>query len=175
MKLYELAREYEALLEAADGEEAAFSQALDQLGGELAAKALAVAKVVKTLEAEAAGYKAEETRLSERRKARENAADRLKGYLKDNLIAAGLAHVQGDVVDLRIQDGPPSVEVVDEIHLGNEWKRAVLKLPLTRVPEELIGEAQVEVDRRGILDWVKAGNTAPEGTVVTRGKFLRIR
>lgn len=175
MQLYELAAQYQALLEAADEGEGAFTTALDQLGGELAAKAVSVAKVIKTLEAEADVYTAEMKRLQDHVLALGNSATRLKGYLRDNMVAAGLTHIQGDVVDLRIQEGPPAVSVINEALLDAVWKRARLTLPLAQVPEELVGLATVEVDKRAILDFVKAGNPDPAGTVVARSSYLRIR
>lgn len=88
MKLYEIANDYIALLQAIDeGEipEEAIADTLEAIEGEIEYKADNLACVLKTLEAEAAAIKAEEKALAERRKQKENAKERIKQYLSDVL------------------------------------------------------------------------------------------
>lgn len=88
MKLYEIANDYLALLQAIDeGEipEEAIADTLEAIEGEIEYKADNLACVLKTLEAEAAAIKAEEKALAERRKQKENASERIKNYLSDVL------------------------------------------------------------------------------------------
>ena len=88
MKLYEIANDYLALLQAIDeGEipEEAIADTLEAIEGEIEYKADNLACVLKTLEAEAAAIKAEEKNLAERRKQKENASERIKTYLSDIL------------------------------------------------------------------------------------------
>ena len=88
MKLYEIANDYLALLQAIDeGEipEEAIADTLESIEGEIEYKADNLACVLKTLEAEAAAIKAEEKTLAERRKQKEKATERIKTYLSDVL------------------------------------------------------------------------------------------
>ena len=175
--LYDLTDQYRQLVDAVDQEDSAeaFTVALSTIKDEFNAKVIALAKVIQQFNAEADVYATEAKRLQERAQARTNRVAWLKDYLKQNMADAGIKSVRGDLVDVRLQDSPPSVDVYNEERLGPEWKRARLALPLALVPEELIGMASVEVDKRGILDWIKAGNEAPDGAVVTRSQHIRIR
>ncbi len=88
MKLYEIANDYLALMQAIDeGEvpEEAIADTLEAIEGEIEVKADNLACVLKTLEAEAAAIKAEEKKLAERRRQKENAGERIKTYLSDVL------------------------------------------------------------------------------------------
>lgn len=88
MKLYEIANDYLALLQAIDeGEipEEAIADTLEAIEGEIEYKADNLACVLKTLNAEVAAIKVEEKALAERRKQKENASERIKTYLSDIL------------------------------------------------------------------------------------------
>lgn len=88
MKLYEIANDYLALLQAIDeGEipEEAIEDTLESIEGEIEYKADNLACLLKTLEAEAAAIKAEEKALAERRRQKEKATERIKQYLSDVL------------------------------------------------------------------------------------------
>lgn len=88
MKLYEIANDYLALLQAIDeGEipEEAIADTLEAIEGEIEVKADNLACLLKTLDAEAAAIKAEEKALAERRKQKEKAGERIKSYLSDVL------------------------------------------------------------------------------------------
>ena len=76
-------------------------------------------------------------------------------------------------VTVRLQVGPPSVEVLDADQVPSDYKRATLTMLLPDVPEDLVGLAKVEIDRRAILDAHKAGADVA-GTRVVRNQFLRI-
>lgn len=97
MKLYEIKEEYITLLEAIEaGEipEEAIADTLEMVGGELKEKADNIACLIKQELAEANAIKAEEIALAERRKSKEKAVERMKLYLTENLLAAGLDKVE---------------------------------------------------------------------------------
>ena len=97
MKLYEIAEEYENLLAAIDaGEipEEALADTLESIETLLDDKADNIACLIKNLEAESEAIKAEEKRLAERRKAKENRAESLKAYLSATLIKSGKLKVE---------------------------------------------------------------------------------
>lgn len=174
--LYQLRSEYMALLEFSDGEEQGdYTDAINKSEGDLSDKIVAVAKVIKMLESEERAFSEEASRLSKLATYRRNRADSLKKYLLQNMEAADIQAVQGDVIKVRLQNNPPSVAVVDESKLQNSWRRATLRMPIELVPETLLGYITTkDIDKQGIHEFIKKGNEAPDGVVLTQGKHVRI-
>lgn len=88
MKLYELSIDYIALMQAIDNDELpeeCIADTLEAIKGEIEIKADNIACMLKNIEADITAIKAEEKRLAERRKAKENMLERLKQYLSDTL------------------------------------------------------------------------------------------
>lgn len=97
MKLYELTNDYNALMAAIDAKEIpeeAIADTLEAITGSIEDKADNIACILKNLAAETAAIKVEEDRLKERRRAKEAAYDRLKEYLANSLLAAGMTKVE---------------------------------------------------------------------------------
>lgn len=97
MKLYEIANDYLAFMQAIeDGEipEEAIEDTLEAITSELEDKADNIACLMKTLIAEANAIRGEERKLAERRKVKENTYESLKAYLSNALQAAGLTKVE---------------------------------------------------------------------------------
>ena len=97
MKLYEIANDYLALMQAIDeGEipEEAIADTLEAIEGEIEIKADNIACLIKTLDAEAAAIKVEEKMLAERRKAKENAQERIKAYLAEVLQRLNINNIE---------------------------------------------------------------------------------
>jgi hypothetical protein len=97
MKLYELTNDYLSLLEAIDNDEIpeeAIADTLESITACIEEKADSIACALKNLDAECIAIKAEETRLAERRKAKERAYERIKQYLSETLQRAGLDKIE---------------------------------------------------------------------------------
>ena len=97
MKLYEVANDYLALMQAIDeGElpEEAIADTLEAIKGEIEVKADNIACLLKNIESDIVAIKAEETRLAERRKAKEKTHERIKAYLSETLIKLGINKVE---------------------------------------------------------------------------------
>jgi hypothetical protein len=97
MKLYEIANDYLALMQAIDDEEIpeeAIADTLEAITGEIEVKADNVACLLKNIDADVKAIKEEEKRLAERRKAKEKAHERLKQYLSDVLQRTGINKVE---------------------------------------------------------------------------------
>lgn len=97
MKLYEIAVEYQNFLEAienGDIPEEAIIDTLESITSILEDKADNIACLIKNMSAEAEAIKAEEAKLSERRKAKEKQVDRLKEYLSTTLLASGYTKIE---------------------------------------------------------------------------------
>jgi hypothetical protein len=88
MKLYEIANDYLALMQAIDNDEIpeeALADTLEAITGEVEFKADNIACMLKNLDADITAIKAEEVKLAERRKAKEKTYERIKSYLSDAL------------------------------------------------------------------------------------------
>lgn len=97
MKLYELANDYMALMQAIDNDEIpeeAIADTLEAIKGEIEIKADNIACMLKNLDADVAAIKAEETRLAARRKAKEKLHEKIKSYLSNMLQNVGVGEVE---------------------------------------------------------------------------------
>ena len=97
MKLYEIADNYLEFLEAIENGEVpdeAITDTLESITDVFEDKADSIACLLKNLDADIEGIKAEEKRLSERRKSKEAAYQRLKQYLSDTLIRSGITIIE---------------------------------------------------------------------------------
>lgn len=93
MRLYDIANDYIALMNAIENDEIpedAVNDTLEAIQGELEEKADNIGCLLKELEAATYAIKAEEQRLAERRKKKEKLYDRLKNYLSDSLLGMGI-------------------------------------------------------------------------------------
>lgn len=113
--------------------------------------------IIKTLEAEAAALKTERDRLAKREKALTNNAKRLKDYAQDALIATGRDKIKGATFTLRMQNNPPSANILDN------------KL----IPGHYLIEQEPAIDKRALLDDLKEG-IAVDGAELRQGRSLRI-
>ena len=161
MKLYELTQNYLNLQELLENEEIPKEMvidALDNVGEELEAKAENIAKLIKTLEIDITGYKQEETRLSTKRKSLENRVKILKEYLDNAMKVTGKTKFKGQLFSFSIQKNTPSVKVVDE------------KL----IPEEYFVPQEPTLDKKRLLTDLKNGEEVP-GAEINQTESLRIR
>jgi FtsZ-binding cell division protein ZapB len=161
MKLYEIAENYrnlQELLENEDVPQEMVTKALEEVGEQLEDKAENIAKLIKTLEVEVNGFKEEEKRLSDRRKSLESKAKGLKDYLDAEMKATGKLKFKGKLFSFNIQKNAPSVNVLDEKLIPNEY---------------LIKQDPV-IDKKGLLADLKSGNDIP-GVELKQTKSLRIR
>ena len=161
MKLYELTQNYLNLQELLENEEIPkemITEALDNVGEELEAKAENIAKLIKTLEVDITGYKAEELRLSNKRKSLENRVKSLKEYLDNAMKVTGKTKFKGKLFSFSIQKNTPSVNVLDE------------KL----IPEEYFIPQEPALDKKRLLSDLKSGIKV-EGAEIKQTESLRIR
>lgn len=127
MKLYEIAEKHNnALLAMADIEgldESVINDTLEALEGEFNDKALSVAGFFQNIEAEIKAMRDAEKRIDERRKAKEASVDRLKNYLKREMIRTGISKIECPQFVISLRNNPESVEIIDEKLIPDEFKR----------------------------------------------------
>lgn len=156
MTLYELTQEYGVLLEMAedpDVDEEMLADTLEALGGEIEEKADGYAKVLRQMEADAAGLKAEEKRLSDRRRTIENNTARLKAALQAAMVATGKTKFKTELFSFGIQKNPARLVIDREStdHAPAEyiiiqppvWDKAKLKEAL-KAGKDVDGIAHLE-------------------------------
>lgn len=147
MTLYELTNDYAELLlmaEDPDIDEQAFMDTLEGIEGALEDKADNYAKIMRMLEADTKGIKAEEDRLSARRKTIENNIKRMKQSLQTMMELTGKTKFKTQLFSFNVQNNPASV-VMDEPDIDN-------------IPERFLKYKDPEIDRKAIKDAIKAGD-----------------
>ena len=155
MTLYELTEDYMNLLELAedpDIDEQAFTDTLEGIDGALEDKAEGYAKVIRTLEGDAAACDAESKRLRNKKQTIENNIKRMKSALQMAMEATGKTKFKTALFSFGIQKNPASV-VID--HAGqvpaNYW------IPQ---PPELDKKAiKAYIKENGDVDWAHLEQT----------------
>lgn len=160
MRLYELTEAYKNiwdLVEDGDVDPQALEATLKQVEEDINAKAGNIAKLIKSIEAEAQVIRLEEKRLSDRRRALENKKDCIKRYLEEQLASAGIDKVKTPLFTVSIQNNSPSVELIDE----------------SLIPEKYVVITRTFA-KKEILEAVKNGEDIP-GAVMKQTRSLRIK
>ena len=157
MNLYTLTDNYLRVLELAENGDD-LTDTLEALEDAIEDKAENTAKVIKQLEANASMLDNEINRLTERKKASDNNAKRLKVYLQEQFEKVGTDKIKGEIFTVAIQNNPQSVDVLDE----------------TKIPAAYFIEQAPKLDRKELLEQLKAGETIP-GVTVKQSRSLRIR
>jgi hypothetical protein len=150
---------------------------LEAIREELAPKLLSLAKVVRTLEAEAGLLEEHGRALLGRASIRRVRVDHLKRWMQLQMEGAELERLKDPFVTLWLQKSPASIAVLDEAAVPAEYKRVTLKLPLSAVPPGLLGLVQTcDVDRTAIQEQIKATGELPPGIeYCDERRHLRIR
>lgn len=155
--LYELAGSYCALLDLADSADPAdqqsFHDTIDGLEGDIKAKIVSCAAVVRSIDSQADAVKAEEERLAARRKALIGSRDRLKKYMQDAMEKVGLSKVSDPIFSVSIQANAPSVQLdVPPDQLPLRYRRVTVEANKSAIAEDLkagvdLGFARLEKSR----------------------------
>lgn len=162
MKLYEVADQYRALMNAYeladnDTDREEILQEMLAADEDITAKAENYARLVKNVKADADAYAVEIKRLQMRKRA----AESLEKRLKDNLLIAmeivGSTEIKTSIGKWRVQKSPLSVNVLD----------------LDKVPARFLIEQEPKVDARAILDEFKETGELFDGVEITQSEYVR--
>ena len=159
--IYELTADFlkvQELIEEGELDQETLSNTLECLDYEIEEKAEGYAKVIKNLTADVEGLKAEEERLFNKRKIIENNINNLKKNLEQAMILTGKKKFKTDLFSFNIQKNPPSVKILDESKISEEFK----------IPQP------DKIDNKGILQELKKG-TILDWAEMVQGESLRIR
>ena len=164
MTLYELTEDYMNLLELAedpDIDEQAFMDTLEGIDGALEDKAEGYAKVIRTLEGDAAACDAESKRLRNKKQAIERNIDRMKKALQYAMETTGKTKFKTPLFSFNIQKNTPSV-VMDEQYIEN-------------IPDRFLIHKDPEINRAAIKSAIKAGEDVGGIAHLEQTESLRIR
>ena len=164
MTLYELTEDYMNLLELAedpDIDEQAFADTLEGIEGALEDKAEGYAKVIRTLEGDAAACDAESKRLRNKKQTIENNIKRMKAALQCAMQITGKTKFKTSLFSFGIQKNPAAV-VIDEEHLEN-------------IPDRFLIPQDPQIDKKAIKEALKAGEDLEGIAHLEQTESLRIR
>lgn len=162
--LYELTDDYLTLLEMAedpDMDEIAFLDTMEGIEGAIEDKAENYAKVIRTLEGDAAACDAESKRLRNKKQTIENNIKRMKAALQMAMEATGKRKFKTQLFSFNIQKNPAAV-VVDEQYIEN-------------IPERFLVRKDPEINRKAIKDAITAGEDLEGIAHLEQTESLRIR
>lgn len=125
--------------------------------GETEAKLENYAKLIRSLEADAATFRGEKSHWADKQSRAENTVARLKSALLAHLTATGRVEASAGLFTIKVQDNPERVNVFD-----------LQKVPLSFSRLETIP------DKTAIKDAIKGGQTVP-GCELVREKGVRIK
>lgn len=162
MRLYELAEQYETLLEMAadDTDNATLAEYIAGMEGKIDEKVENTMKVVRSLEADAAALKTEEDRLKQRRESLEKKAKYLKESTGAIMEQIGVEKVKGRMFSVWLQANPPKVNVLDEFQIPQRFFYTPTPAP--------------QLQKKEVLEAWKKGEDIP-GVQVVQEKSLRVK
>lgn len=162
--LYELTDDYLTLLEMAedpDIDEQALMDTMEGIEGEIEIKAEGYAKVIRTLEGDAAACDAESKRLRNKKQTIENNIKRMKAALQMAMEVTGKRKFKTPLFSFNIQKNPAAV-VVDEQYIEN-------------IPERFLVRKDPEINRKAIKDAINAGEDLEGLAHLEQTESLRIK
>ena len=162
MTLYNLSEAYINVLDLIDEEnpDSDFLKALRTIESSIEIKAVNIANLIKSLEADAKIIKEEEKRLKQRRESKTNAAASIKQYLSVTMEQMKMDLITSPTRTVAFQDNPPALVITNRDIIPQKY--------LTLIPEHY------ETRNDEIKDDLKAGVEVP-GAELSRGRSLRIR
>lgn len=144
--LYEITQDYLQILSMMEDPELdpqTLADTMEAIEGELEVKAENYAKVMKNLEADVAGIKAEIDRLSERKKTIENNIKNMKSALQMAMEATGKTKFKTELFSFGIRKNAPSV-IMDEPYIEN-------------VPERFLKYSEPTINKSAIKEAIQSG------------------
>lgn len=144
--LYEITQDYLQILSMMEDPELdpqTLADTMEAVEGELEIKAENYAKVMKNLEADVAGIKAEIDRLSERKKTIENNIKNMKSALQMAMEITGKTKFKTELFSFGIRKNAPSV-IMDEPYIEN-------------VPERFLKYSEPTINRTAIKEAIQSG------------------
>jgi hypothetical protein len=161
--LYVIAQEYmqaaHALMDT-DLPEEVIADTLEGISGDFEEKAIAVAKFIKNLEAEASAIINAAKDQMDRGHAVQARADRMRNYMMGYMTATSITEVSCEYFRIRVKTNPPAVQVTDPEAIPLDFMRYI---PESYAP-----------DKKSIKEAIQKGQDVP-GCILTRSTSLEIK
>lgn len=164
MTLYNITNDYMQLMQMMEDPEMdpqTLSDTMEGIEGELEVKAESYAKVMKNLEADVVGIKAEIDRLSERKKTIENNIKKMKETLQFAMETTGKTKFKTELFSFGIRKNAPAV-VMDEPYIEN-------------VPERFLKYSDPTINRSAIKEAIQKGENLEGLAHLEQSTSLSIR
>lgn len=127
MKLYEINKEYESILNEIYTEDGEINQdalmRLDQNELAMENKIIAIASFIKNMDAERESIAIAKKAMADRETRYKKRVDELQGYLLFNMEKRGINNVKCPYFEIKLKKCPASVEIVEESLLPQEYLR----------------------------------------------------
>lgn len=167
LTLYQIAGEYRQAadtLAELDLDDQTIADTLESISGDLTTKSQNVAFVIKNIEATVEQINAAVEHMNARAQALEKRAERVREYLLQNMLMAGVQKIECPYFKLAVRDNPPKVVVDDEKQIPMLYMTdpAPPPPPTPKPDKKLIAAA------------LKDGHDVP-GCRLERGKRLEIK
>ena len=161
MQLYNLTANYQQILDYIDNseelDESLLIDTLESIDEAFEDKVISTAYVIKNNDADIETISNEIRRLQKLKQTKANANDRLKVYIKDNMLQLDKTKIKGDLFNVSVRNNAESVEILNESALPED------AFKVTRTP-----------DKTAIKEALKNGHEV-DGATLKRTKSLQIR
>lgn len=140
-------------------EEEAILAELEAVSDDVSTKAENYARIIRNMLAEIAGYETEIKRMQARKKSKENAVERLKGYILYCMNLVGATELRTSIGKWKIQKNPISIAILDE----------------SKIPEEFTVPQPPKVIKSAIAQHFKQTGEIPDGCEIVQSEGVRFR
>lgn len=164
MKLYEIANQYQQVLQLAEAgelDDQSAKDTLESISGEFSEKAKNCMMIVRQLESDGAGIKAEIDRLKALQDQNSKSVESLKDYIKIGMEAVGSDKLDLGIFKLTLKAPTKAVDVIDAALIPDDYWRVV---PETKA-----------VDKALIATMLKIGKEIPGAQLVDGKRALLIK
>ena len=139
--LYKLSEQYNRIYEMGVDDEIDSQAVLDtmeSLEGEIRDKLEGCCRVIRSWEAQSEGLKVEIATLNKRKKAADNAVERMKFYMAEQMGKIGVEKMEAGIFKLALQNSPPSMEITDELNVPSEYVEITPVINRAKIKAELL-------------------------------------
>lgn len=164
MNLFELTKErleLQSKLQALNLDEQTIQDTLEGESTEIQLKIESYGFVIKEMESFAEAMKAEETRMTDRRKAQEKKVEKIKEWLLINMQACGINKIECPAFTIAVRQNPAKIVIDNENQIPDEF----MFTPLPSPPEPA---------KKAIAEAIKAGKEVP-GCHIEHGYMVEIK
>lgn len=145
MKLYEIANEYQHILEQSVNEETGEVNEnalikLDEIEVQLHEKGIAVASYIKNIEAERKAIEEAKKSMAAREAKLDKEIDFLTNYLQSNMEKCGITEIKSPYFVVKLKKCPYSTDILNETLIPDEYRKvkAVVTIDKVRIKEEML-------------------------------------